>query len=63
MERTPRPARPRMGDYGVPAGPEGLLPWEWARERLSASHNYWLITSAAGVPHTMPVWGVWFAGA
>jgi nitroimidazol reductase NimA-like FMN-containing flavoprotein (pyridoxamine 5'-phosphate oxidase superfamily) len=52
-----------MKNYGVPPGPEGMLPWEWARARLSKSHNYWLTTSGAGVPHTMPVWGVWLAGA
>lgn len=64
METGPRPSRPRMDDYGVPQGPEGMLPWEWASERLSRSHNYWLTTARAdGMPHTMPVWGVWLDGA
>lgn len=49
-----------MADYGVPADPEGLLPWSWAEERLVANRNYWVVTaSAAGRPHAMPVWGVW----
>jgi nitroimidazol reductase NimA-like FMN-containing flavoprotein (pyridoxamine 5'-phosphate oxidase superfamily) len=64
MEHEPRASRPRMGGYGVPHGSEGMLPWDWARERLTKSHNYWLTTSRAdGVPHTMPVWGLWLAGA
>jgi nitroimidazol reductase NimA-like FMN-containing flavoprotein (pyridoxamine 5'-phosphate oxidase superfamily) len=40
-----------------------MLPWEWARERLTKSHNYWFITTRpGGMPHTMPVWGVWLEG-
>ena len=49
-----------MGGYGVPAEVEGALPWAWARERLVASRNYWVVTAnAAGRPHALPVWGVW----
>ncbi|HVN87620.1 MAG TPA: pyridoxamine 5'-phosphate oxidase family protein [Candidatus Binatia bacterium] len=41
-------------------GGRGLLPWSWAVERLITSHNYWLSTTRPdGVPHCMPVWGVW----
>ena len=41
-----------------------MLPWKWARERLSRSHNYWLTTARPdGMPHAMPVWGVWLDGA
>jgi nitroimidazol reductase NimA-like FMN-containing flavoprotein (pyridoxamine 5'-phosphate oxidase superfamily) len=64
MEVDPRPSRPHMDDYGVPQGPEGMLPWEWASEGLRLSHNYWLTTTHAdGRPHAMPVWGVWLDGA
>ena len=64
MNPEPRASRPRMDGYGVPQGPESMLPWEWARERLSRSHNYWLTTARLdGMPHTMPVWGVWLDGA
>lgn len=55
-----------MPGYGtLPAGEgRGLLPWSWALERLTASHDYWLATvSADGAPHLMPVWGLWLAGA
>ena len=51
-----------MPDYGI-QGPQegsGLLPWSWAEERLSASHDYWLTSLwPDGRPHSMPVWGVW----
>ena len=51
-----------MPGYGVPDDPEGLLPWSWAEERLTACRNYWVVTAdAAGRPHSMPVWGVWSA--
>lgn len=64
MASEPRASRPRMETYGVPEGREGMLPWEWARERLSTSHNYWLTTARRnGVPHTMPVWGIWLNDA
>jgi PPOX class probable F420-dependent enzyme len=55
-----------MPGYGVvPAGEgTGLLPWSWAEERLTRSHDYWLATVRPdGAPHVMPVWGVWREGA
>lgn len=56
----PDAQRPAMADYGVPADPDGTLPWEWARERLVANRNYWVVTvDGAGRPHSTPVWGVW----
>jgi nitroimidazol reductase NimA-like FMN-containing flavoprotein (pyridoxamine 5'-phosphate oxidase superfamily) len=62
----PTSARPHMPGYGI-AGPgegTGLLPWSWAVDRLSRSHDYW-VTSVwpDGRPHTMPVWGVWLDDA
>jgi hypothetical protein len=51
-----------MPGYGLAradAG-DGLLPWTWAEERLSRSHNYWFSSSSEGKPHTMPVWGIWW---
>jgi Pyridoxamine 5'-phosphate oxidase len=50
--------------YGIPKAMKGSLPWEWARERLTKSHNY-LITTVRpdGRPHTMVVWGVWLDDA
>jgi PPOX class probable F420-dependent enzyme len=56
------PSRPFMPGYGL-LGPDegsGLLPWSWARDRLVASHDFWLATARPdGRPHLMPVWGAW----
>ncbi len=55
-----------MPDYGI-KGPDegtGLLPWSWAVERLTASHDYWIATTwPDGRPHVTPVWGAWVDGA
>lgn len=63
-DREPAVEMPRMADYGVVAETWQPLPWEWARERLVANKNYWVITvSASGRPHSLPVWGAWDPGA
>ncbi|MFJ1707869.1 pyridoxamine 5'-phosphate oxidase family protein [Kitasatospora sp. NPDC088346] len=62
----PSRARPHMPGYGILPADEGtgLLPWSWACERLTGSHDYWLSTVRPdGRPHAMPVWGVWLDGA
>lgn len=52
-----------MPGYGLPAGTKGLLPWNWADQRLKKSHNYWITTvKPDGSPHTMVVWGLWRDG-
>jgi nitroimidazol reductase NimA-like FMN-containing flavoprotein (pyridoxamine 5'-phosphate oxidase superfamily) len=54
---------PDMAAYGVGSPDWRALPWEWAAERLSANHNYWVVTvSSRGAPSAMPVWGVWDDG-
>jgi nitroimidazol reductase NimA-like FMN-containing flavoprotein (pyridoxamine 5'-phosphate oxidase superfamily) len=60
-----RASRPRFSPrYGIAESDEGLLTWEWALERLTASRNYWISTTRAdGRPHAMPVWGLWLEGA
>jgi len=54
-----------MPGYGI-LGPDegtGLLPWSWAEERLTTSHDYWVATVwPDGRPHLMPVWGMWHDG-
>jgi len=55
-----------MPGYGTLPADEGtgLLPWSWAEERLTASHDYWVATIwPDGRPHVTPVWGVWADGA
>lgn len=62
--REPSPTRPKMDGYGVPQSREGTLPWPWALERLTRSHNYLLTTVRPdGAPHAMPVWGIWLENA
>jgi hypothetical protein len=56
----PVASAPHMPAYGVGAPEWEALPWSWARDRLEATRNVWLVTvSGRGRPHSMPVWGVW----
>jgi PPOX class probable F420-dependent enzyme len=49
-----------MPDYGISDGPDGLLPWSFASQRMAAARNYWIgSTRPDGRPHAAPVWGVW----
>ena len=53
-----------MPDASRPGPPgwfrESLLPWEWAQRQLVRSKNYWIVTSSAGgVAHARPLWGLW----
>jgi len=53
-----------MPGYGTLPAAEGsgLLPWAWAEERLTRSHDFWLATvTPDGAPHLMPVWALWHA--
>lgn len=56
--------RPTMQEYGIAAGDEGLLAWEWVGEQMAKARNYWICsTRPDGRPHAAPVWGVWREGA
>jgi hypothetical protein len=62
----PRATRPYMPGYGLldASSGRGLLPWTWGVERLSVAKNYFVSTTRPdGLPHCMPVWGVWLDGA
>jgi hypothetical protein len=51
-----------MPGYGLldPASRDSLLPWAWARARLTVAHAYWIATVRPdGRPHLTTVWGVW----
>ncbi len=53
-----------MPGYGIEPAESGLLPWQWAQQRLEQAHNYWVATSGAdGEPHLAAVWGVWVDSA
>jgi len=59
----PKASRPYMPGYGLldASSGRGLLPWSWAIERLLSARNYYISTTRPnGLPHCMPVWGVWF---
>ena len=50
---------PGYGVLGADEG-EGLLPWSWATDRLTAAHDYWVSTVRPdGAPHAMAVWAIW----
>lgn len=58
----PKASRPHMPGYGIldAESAKGLLPWNWATDRLTKAHTYWVATTRPdGAPHVMPVWGVW----
>lgn len=60
-----REGRPQLPEeYGVPAEPEGMLPWAFAEQRLTTAPNYWVATvGPAGAAHVRPIDGVWVEGA
>jgi len=58
LPRAMRPAVP--ASYGFPTSPKGLLDWSWARERLTGSYNYVIVTVRPdGRPHAMGMHGLW----
>src|SRR5258708_11577411 len=62
-KQIPTASRPHIPGYGLPKGKKGLLPWKWAEQRLTQSHNYWITTVRPdGSPHTMVVGGLWQDG-
>lgn len=61
-DKVPIASRPVMpAGYGTSKSPKGLLDWSWARERLTRSHNYVIVTvHPDGRPHAMGMHGLWF---
>jgi len=64
MPRILSVSRPEPRSYFLSAEQgTGLLAWDAVLARLGQARNYWLATaSSAGLPHSMPVWGVWLEG-
>jgi hypothetical protein len=60
----PAVGRPIFPDgYGIPENNEGLLPWSFVEERMTAAKNYWIGTATIqGKPAATPVWGAWVNG-
>ncbi len=62
MPEEPAATRPHMPGYGLLPADDGVgvLPWNWATERLAGARTYWLATTRPdGRPHALSVWGVW----
>jgi pyridoxine/pyridoxamine 5'-phosphate oxidase len=60
--QTDRPTMP--GGYGISASADGAMPWSWVVEQCTSARSYWVCTTRAdGLPHAMPVWGLWFDDA
>lgn len=59
--KQPRAMRPVVpASYHFPTSPKGLLDWSWARERLTKSQNYVIVTVRPdGRPHAMGMHGLW----
>src|SRR3974390_2018937 len=57
----PRASRPVVpASYRFPTSTTGLLEWSWARERLTKSYNYVIVTVRPdGRPHAMGMHGLW----
>jgi hypothetical protein len=64
-DKQPLVMRPTVpASYGFPTGPKGLLDWSWARERLTKSQNYVIVTVRPdGRPHAMGMHGLWWDDA
>ncbi|HTZ57751.1 MAG TPA: pyridoxamine 5'-phosphate oxidase family protein [Acidobacteriaceae bacterium] len=63
--KSPIASRPAMpAHYGVSKSTRGMLDWSWARDRLTRSHNYVIVTVRPdGRPHAMGMHGLWFEDA
>jgi hypothetical protein len=59
--KTPVASRPILpAKYGVNTSRKGLLDWSWARERMTNSENYVIVTVRPdGRPHAMGMHGLW----
>lgn len=58
---TPKATRPALpSGYGLPKTKQGMLPWSFVDEQLTAARDFWVATaSTQGHVHAVPLWGVW----
>lgn len=48
-------------DYNFPETEENLLDWEFVDNQMLNTKYYWILTSnKQNIPHTVPVWGLWY---
>ena len=51
----------KVAGYQMPEDTTMLLSWDFVSLHMTSSQHYWLTTvSAAGRPHAVPVWGIWY---
>ena len=52
--------RPHAPGYGIRSDSQGMLPWSFMEERMTAARDYWVATVRPdGRPHLTLVWGLW----
>ncbi|MHA2252467.1 MAG: pyridoxamine 5'-phosphate oxidase family protein [Candidatus Kariarchaeaceae archaeon] len=58
----PSPITPRSIDgYNLPKSTESLLNWKFVGDQMMEAKYYWIVTTnKSGVPHSVPIWGLWF---
>ncbi len=58
--KLPRATRPDIpAGYGIEKTTKGMLDWSWARQRLTGSHSYVIVTVRPdGRPHAMGMHGL-----
>jgi hypothetical protein len=63
MVKAGRPRLPKA--YGIKPVTQGrLMEWPAVVTKLTDARNYWVATSSPeGLPHAVPVWGIWLEGA
>ena len=48
-------------DYGISKERQGMLSWSFVEEQMLDPKQYWLSTTKPnGLPHAIPIWGIWF---
>ena len=57
----PKPTQPApLEGYWSPKDAKKILAWDYVSQRMHDAPNYWIATvNPNGMPHVVPVWGVW----
>lgn len=58
----PKPTIPKhIEGYNLSKTDQKLLNWEFVVKQMTNAKYYWITTSdTLGVPHSVPVWGIWY---
>ena len=53
--------RPKFpANYGISEKRAGLVTWDDVNRWMDKSQNYWINTTRGKVPHSRPIWGIWY---